>query len=204
MLLGRLPALTVEPADRGSQPVRRGGQLQPLAEHPLVEGLLLDLVRIAVHDQHDRQGGPGQVPDVPASSASRRSVSRSRTTTKTHGWRLLALPLQRATVSRSSSPACGTGTGRSVNRRTVRSLRKRAMPPPSPSPSPPYCVPQCRVPRDSLTFLGCGGSVPPTAAARPSRTASETAGCGADAHAANGWWISMRGHGASSVCEKEV
>src|SRR5215207_671905 len=44
-VLDRLPALAVEPADRGPQPMRLGGQLESLAEHPLVEGLLLDPVR---------------------------------------------------------------------------------------------------------------------------------------------------------------
>ena len=48
-----------------AEPVRRGGELQPLAEHPLVEGLLLDPVRIAVHDQDDCQGGLAQMTDVP-------------------------------------------------------------------------------------------------------------------------------------------
>jgi hypothetical protein len=40
-------------------------QLEPLAEHALVKGLLLDLARIAVHDEDDRQGGSLQVTDVP-------------------------------------------------------------------------------------------------------------------------------------------
>jgi hypothetical protein len=43
----------------------------------------------------------------------------------TQGWILRALPLQRATVRRSSGAACGTRW--SVNRRTVRGVRKTAI-----------------------------------------------------------------------------
>src|SRR5215211_4527998 len=110
----------------------------------------------------------------PSSSDSRRSVSRSRTTTKAQGWRLLALPLQRATVSRSSSTACGTGW--SVNRRTVRSVRKNSIASAVPIAIAPILRAMCRVLRDSLTFPRCGGSVPPRRGAF--RTASETAAVG--------------------------